>query len=487
MALLLALRPDLNPNLCDNEGRGPIHAACCGKSVYIFPRDPQTSKLNWQNLNGAPDHYLKSLDNQVPTSYRDTVLALLDCQKVLVNESFGQEVPMNFPLLVRQSLMDEGRAEDVFHLTKAMAEHPRIEPSERDLLNSVIDSAIFERPDLLDLFLSSEGCRRNTLSFNHIQPNGLSLLGACLVAGNEVAFNWYLSRPETDVELMGTGPDSSSEITPLTMVISTPNLAPELRQRMFRRLLQHPKLNPLKGNSRMETALHEAAVNDDPVYQRLLLELPGIDINVKTAGNWTPLHYAAVAEKKENLWGLLRDPRLDLDQQDKRENVLGVAVDLAKVESTRMLLAAGMDVTMPHHRHDLEMSIADFAIVSMDQQQQLDPINSAIPTRLRIVQMLNRAGAKLSGIPLPDGVTQDDKMVIADLKRCFCSPPKLLFLSRNVVVHLVRGKFCRRRWRDSLAAQRCAVVEAMKAQLPGFVPLQYCDVPTLSLIILYFL
>ena len=83
----------------------------------------------------------------------------------------------------------------------------------------------------------------------------------------------------------------------------------------------------ITGGKDQRTALHVAAMADDPVTISLLLQQQGIDPNVQTSpGELTPLMLAAVKMRIEAIERLLNDDRVDTtkvnDEDEKAEDLI---------------------------------------------------------------------------------------------------------------------------------------------------------------------
>ena len=99
------------------------------------------------------------------------------------------------------------------------------------------------------------------------------------------------------------------------------------------------------------TALHVAAENDHEDVVKLLLQQPGIDVNVRDSDGRTALHYTAYNTRGSVAAILLQHPSVDVKATDnKGQTALHSAVDAADPEFKYVLRVfldhPGLDVNV---------------------------------------------------------------------------------------------------------------------------------------------
>jgi len=78
-------------------------------------------------------------------------------------------------------------------------------------------------------------------------------------------------------------------------------------------LSEKPAVNQLQGNGSFWALLHYACRLDYPEVVRLLLLIPGVDVNLRAGwSGWTPLYFAVFHNNLRLVMILLRDARVDL-------------------------------------------------------------------------------------------------------------------------------------------------------------------------------
>ncbi|KAM4875325.1 SMC5-SMC6 complex localization factor protein 1 isoform 2-T3 [Thomomys bottae] len=107
------------------------------------------------------------------------------------------------------------------------------------------------------------------------------------------------------------------------------------------------KMNFRKTNLKGETALHRACINNQVEKLKLLLSLPGVDINVKDNAGWTPLHEACNYGNTVCVQEILKHcPEVDLLTQVDGVTPLHDALSNGHVEIGKLLLQHGGPVLL---------------------------------------------------------------------------------------------------------------------------------------------
>lgn len=99
-----------------------------------------------------------------------------------------------------------------------------------------------------------------------------------------------------------------------------------IRKKMYpemQTIADHPDFEVNKqGGGDSRTVIHTAVAKDDRVAIKILLNLPGVDPNIRTSKGHTPLMLSVWEGKLQAMEALLEDPKVDADLEDFEDHTL---------------------------------------------------------------------------------------------------------------------------------------------------------------------
>jgi hypothetical protein len=167
-------------------------------------------------------------------------------------------------------------------------------------------------------------------------------------------------------------------------------------------ILNAPGLNPNLSTPTDETPLMMAAIKGQVEMARALIA-KGAQVN---RPGWTPLHYAATGENADMI-RLLLNNRAEVDARSPNESTpLMMAARYGSAEVVQMLLRAGAD---PRARNQLGMDALDFAVSGerpdavelLTEAKRRAPVRAAAPPAPPTVAPASRSSFSGVSGPLP--------------------------------------------------------------------------------------